>query len=101
MSSDSDSNLHSIAQDIGTHFQEVGKKFGTTTGCRRRCGCLDLVVMKHSTMINGYSCLNLTKLDVLDDLGEIKVAVKYLVDGKELASFPGGFSRPGTGRSLV
>ena len=45
--------------------------------------------MKHSSQINGYDTLNLTKLDVLDDVKEIKVAVKYLVDGKELPGFPG------------
>lgn len=45
--------------------------------------------MKHSCQINGYDTLNLTKLDILDDLSEIKVAVKYLVDGKELLGFPG------------
>ncbi len=45
--------------------------------------------MRHSCLINGYDTLNLTKLDVLDDLEEIKVAVKYLVDGKELPGFPG------------
>lgn len=76
-------------QDIGVHFQEVGREFGTTTGRRRRCGWLDLVVMKHSCQINGYDTLNLTKLDILDDLEEIKVAVKYIVDGKELVGFPG------------
>ncbi|KAF8470439.1 Adenylosuccinate synthetase [Russula ochroleuca] len=74
--------------DIGVHFQEIGREFGTTTGRRRRCGWLDLVVMKHSCQINGYDVLNLTKLDILDDLEEIKVAVKYLVDGKELLGFP-------------
>lgn len=71
------------------HFQEVGREFGVTTGRRRRCGWLDLVVMKHSCLINGYDSLNLTKLDILDDLREIKVAVKYLLDGKELPGFPG------------
>ena len=76
-------------QEIGVHFQEIGREFGTTTGRRRRCGWLDLVVMKHSCQINGYDALNLTKLDILDDLEEIKVAVKYLVDGKELVGFPG------------
>lgn len=45
--------------------------------------------MKHSCQINGYDTLNLTKLDILDDIEEIKVAVKYLVDGKELPGFPG------------
>jgi len=74
--------------DIGVHLQEVGHEYGTTTGRRRRCGWLDLVVMKHSTLINGYDSLNLTKLDVLDDLAEIQVGVKYTVNGEELPGFP-------------
>lgn len=48
-------------------------------------------MLKHSCMINGYDALNLTKLDVLDDLAEIKIGVKYLVDGEELPGFPGMF----------
>lgn len=71
------------------HLQEVGREYGTTTGRRRRAGWLDLVVMKHSCLINGYDTLNLTKLDVLDALPEIKVAVKYVIDGKEISHFPG------------
>ncbi|EGN95817.1 hypothetical protein SERLA73DRAFT_187043 [Serpula lacrymans var. lacrymans S7.3] len=74
--------------DVGVHLQEIGREYGTTTGRRRRCGWLDLVVMKHSCLINGYDSLNLTKLDVLDDLEEIKVAVKYMIDDKELIGFP-------------
>ena len=80
-------------KDIGVHLQEVGREWGVTTGRRRRCGWLDLVVMKHSCLINGYDVLNLTKLDVLDDLAEIKVAVKYMLDGKELDGFPGMSAR--------
>ncbi|KAG1899790.1 Adenylosuccinate synthetase [Suillus fuscotomentosus] len=74
--------------DIGVHFQEVGREYGTTTGRRRRCGWLDLVVMKHSSLINGYDSLNLTKLDVLDELEDIKIGVKYMIDDKELQYFP-------------
>ncbi|KZV97659.1 Adenylosuccinate synthetase [Exidia glandulosa HHB12029] len=74
--------------ETGEHLQEVGREFGVTTGRRRRCGWLDLVVLRYSNLINGYDTLNLTKLDVLDSLAEIKVGVKYLVDGKELPSFP-------------
>ncbi|KAJ3987253.1 Adenylosuccinate synthetase [Lentinula detonsa] len=74
--------------DIGVHLQEVGREYGTTTGRRRRCGWLDLVVMKHSSLINGYDSLNLTKLDVLDDLDEIQIGVKYVVDGQDLPGFP-------------
>lgn len=75
-------------QEIGIHLQEVGVEYGVTTGRRRRCGWLDLIVLKHSCLINGYTAFNLTKLDVLDDLSEIKVAVGYGVDGKELLGFP-------------
>ena len=71
-----------------THLQEVGAEYGTTTGRRRRCGWLDLVMMRYSCLINGYTSLNLTKLDVLDGLPEIKVATSYLYQGKELSSFP-------------
>jgi adenylosuccinate synthase len=84
----------SPVQEVGNQLQEVGQEFGTTTGRRRRCGWLDLVVMKHSCLINGYDCLNLTKLDVLDGLSEIKVGVKYQVDGKELPGFPGSHFPP-------
>ncbi|ORY92555.1 Adenylosuccinate synthetase [Leucosporidium creatinivorum] len=74
---------------IGEHLQEVGAEFGVTTGRRRRCGWLDLVVMKYSHLINGYTLLNLTKLDVLDKLPTLKVAVAYHLDGKPLdAYFP-------------
>ena len=78
-----------ILKDVGVHLQEVGREYGTTTGRRRRCGWLDLVVMKHSSLINGYDSLNLTKLDVLDDLAEIKIATQYLYEGKALEGFPG------------
>ena len=75
-------------QEIGVHLQETGKEYGTTTGRRRRCGWLDLVVLQHSCLINGYDSINLTKLDVLDMLPEIRVGVRYSVDGEILAGFP-------------
>lgn len=74
--------------DIGNHLQDVGREYGVTTGRKRRCGWLDLVVMRHSCLINGYDALNLTKLDILDQISEIKIGVKYTVNGKELAGFP-------------
>ncbi|KAJ7456304.1 AMPSase 1 [Mycena galericulata] len=72
----------------GEHLQSVGREFGVTTGRMRRCGWLDLVVLRHSCLINGYDALNLTKLDVLDGLPEIQIAVAYKVDGAKLAGFP-------------
>lgn len=72
----------------GETLQTVGAEYGVTTGRKRRCGWLDLVVLKYSNMINGYTSLNITKLDVLDAFKEIKVAVGYSLNGKKLSSFP-------------
>ncbi|BFZ61864.1 Adenylosuccinate synthase [Saitoella coloradoensis] len=74
--------------EIGSYLQETGFEWGVTTGRRRRCGWLDLVVVNYSTMINGYTGFNITKLDVLDELKEIKVGVAYHYQGKKLESFP-------------
>jgi len=70
--------------DIGLHMQTVGAEIGVTTGRKRRCGWLDCVVLKYSHQINGYSSLNLTKLDVLDDLETLKIGVAYKVNGQLL-----------------
>lgn len=63
--------------DYGERLQRVGREFGVTTGRKRRCGWLDLVVVKYSCQVNCYTQLNLTKLDVLDDFDEIRVATGY------------------------
>ena len=74
--------------EIGEKLQDIGFEFGVTTGRKRRCGWLDLVVLKYSTWINGYTSLNITKLDVLDTFKEIKVAIDYKYNGEILKSFP-------------
>ncbi|KAK3676359.1 Adenylosuccinate synthase [Recurvomyces mirabilis] len=74
--------------DIGEKLQSVGREFGVTTGRKRRCGWLDLVVVKFSNSINWYDSINLTKLDILDDFDEVKVATAYEHNGQELTSFP-------------
>ncbi|KAI7883571.1 Adenylosuccinate synthetase [Lichtheimia hyalospora FSU 10163] len=74
--------------DVGEYLQRVGFEFGVTTGRKRRCGWLDMMVVKYSCMINGYTSLNITKLDVLDQLPVIKIATGYTLDGKPLESFP-------------
>ncbi|KAF2719811.1 Adenylosuccinate synthetase [Polychaeton citri CBS 116435] len=78
--------------EFGDKLQEVGREFGVTTGRRRRCGWLDLVVAKFSNSINWYDAINLTKLDVLDDFDEIKVATAYKYQGQTLTSFPADLS---------
>lgn len=78
--------------EIGEHLQTVGAEYGVTTGRKRRCGWLDLVVIKYSALINGYTLLNITKLDVLDQLDEIKVAVNYKYKGEVLEYFSADLS---------
>lgn len=74
--------------DNGDKLQSIGAEYGVTTGRKRRCGWLDLVVLKYSTLINGYTSLNVTKLDVLDTFKEIQVGVSYSLKGRKLESFP-------------
>jgi len=76
------------ADGIGWHLSTVGAEFGTTTGRPRRCGWLDINQMKFSTLINGFTALNLTKLDVLTGLDEIKIGKGYKYAGKEVSTMP-------------
>jgi adenylosuccinate synthase len=77
-----------LHDEFGTKLQEIGREWGTSTGRRRRCGWLDLVVVRYSASINYYTAMNLTKLDVLDTFETIKIAIAYKVDGEELESYP-------------
>jgi len=72
----------------GEYLQQKGHEFGTTTSRPRRCGWLDLVVVKHSCMISGITKLAITKLDVLDNLETVKICTKYKLKGKEIDYFP-------------
>ncbi len=72
----------------GDHLGSVGQEFGATTGRKRRCGWLDLVVLRHAVRVNGLTGLAIGKLDVLTGLPEIKVCLAYRADGKELEHFP-------------
>ena len=54
------------SQSIGELLQKRGSEFGVTTGRIRRCGWLDIVLLKHSNMVNGFAAIALTKLDILD-----------------------------------
>ena len=62
-------------------LREAGDEYGATTGRPRRCGWLDAVVLRHSVRVNGMSSLVITKLDVLDELEEIKICTGYDLDG--------------------
>ena len=77
-----------LVDDIGLHLRERGHEFGTTTGRPRRCGWLDLVVLRHASRVNGARCLALTKIDVLDELEELQVCVAYRIGGEVVRNLP-------------
>lgn len=74
--------------DIGAHLAKVGMEFGATTGRARRCGWLDLPALRRAVINSSISSLCITKLDVLDELEEIKICVAYELDGKRLDVAP-------------
>ena len=79
-----------LFDDIGAHIAKAGAEFGATTGRPRRCGWLDAVALKRAIQINSISGLCMTKLDVLDGLETIKIAVAYERDGEQITIMPCG-----------
>ncbi|KAI8130792.1 hypothetical protein FF38_12568 [Lucilia cuprina] len=76
--------------EFGELLQTRGFEVGVTTKRKRRCGWLDIPLLKYTSLVNGYTCICLTKLDILDTLEEIKVAVAYKrANGDKLDHFPG------------
>jgi len=73
---------------VGEHLRKEGGEFGATTGRPRRCGWLDLVVLRHAVRVNGLTGLVLTKLDILSGLKEIKVCTAYKRRGQLIKEFP-------------
>jgi len=79
-----------LDDDCGQHMGERGHEFGATTGRKRRCGWLDMVSLKRSLKINSVTGMCITKLDVLDGLDTLKIAVAYEFQGKEVSVPPAG-----------
>lgn len=77
--------------EIGERIREAGNEFGTTTGRPRRCGWLDLPIVRYAVRVNGLDELALTKLDVLSGLDRLKVAVAYRRQGARVDYFPAEF----------
>jgi hypothetical protein len=79
--------------DQGEELRKAGFEWGTTTGRPRRCGWLDIVALNYACIINGFTALNLTKLDVLSGLSEVSLGVGYkMPNGQKLRSFPADLS---------
>ena len=77
-----------LKDDTGEILGKRGKEFGTVTSRKRRCGWFDGVLVRQTIKISGIDGIALTKLDVLDELDEIKMCVEYELDGKKLDYFP-------------
>ncbi len=77
-----------LLDKTGEYLQKKGHEYGTTTNRPRRCGWLDLVVVKHSCMISDITKLAITKLDVLNGVDNLKICTKYKLDNKEIEYFP-------------
>lgn len=81
-----------LNDDVALHLRGTGAnywdEFGTTTGRPRRCGWLDGVMLRYANLVNGFTELLLTKLDILSGLDEIKIAVAYRLNGVEMTYPP-------------
>ncbi len=77
-----------LTGEEGVTLQQQGHEYGTTTLRPRRCGWLDTFLLRYTNRVNGYTAINLTKLDVLSHFRTIKIGVSYLVRGRSLTSYP-------------
>ena len=77
-----------LTDEIGNHLGEKGHEFGTVTSRKRRCGWFDGVLVRQTIKISGIDGIALTKLDVLDELDEIKMCIQYNLNGKKIDYLP-------------
>ncbi|MGA8090769.1 MAG: adenylosuccinate synthase [Terracidiphilus sp.] len=77
-----------IHDPIGDQLRARGNEYGAVTGRPRRCGWLDIPLLRYSNLVNGAEWLVVTKLDVLDELDEIPICVGYQLDGKVSDEIP-------------
>lgn len=77
---------------LGEEIRKKGDEYGASTGRPRRCGWFDSVVVRYANRVNGIDAIALTKLDVLDDLDEIRVCTRYRYRGEPVEEFPGELS---------
>ena len=77
-----------LHDEIGEYIRDKGQEYGTVTGRNRRCGWLDMVMLRQSTRLNSLSGWVLTRLDVLSGIEKLKVATSYNFDGKSIDHIP-------------
>lgn len=77
-----------LFDEAGDEMGRVGHEYGAVTGRKRRCGWIDLVTLRYTTMLSGVTDLIMTKGDVLGGFDEIKICTKYRVNGVETTEYP-------------
>jgi adenylosuccinate synthase len=77
-----------LNNEVGEFLRKVGNEYGAVTGRSRRTGWFDALIVKYSVIVNGLTTIALTKLDVLDEMPEIKVCVGYRYKGEEIKEVP-------------
>ncbi|MFO0751932.1 MAG: adenylosuccinate synthase [Thermodesulfovibrionales bacterium] len=77
-----------LKDELGEAIRRKGGEFGATTGRPRRCGWLDMLVLRHARRINGLTGIALTKLDILDGLDTLKICTGYTYGGRTYDEFP-------------
>ena len=74
--------------EAANNLREKAQEYGTTTGRARRVGWFDAVAGKYSVLVNGFTGLVITRLDILDGFPSVKICVGYRIDGKDVERFP-------------
>jgi len=82
-----------LLDDVGVELRAKGREYGTTTGRARRCGWIDIPQLKYSMMVNGFTSINLTKLDVLTGFDKVRIGAKYVRNGVEVQGMPASLSQ--------
>jgi adenylosuccinate synthase len=77
-----------LFDEVGDQIQKNGAEFGATTGRKRRCGWLDMVLLRNAARLNGLTGTVITKLDVLSGLDPLKICIQYLYNDSEVVDFP-------------
>ena len=78
-----------LKDETGDLIRERGHEYGTVSGRPRRCGWFDAVAARHSSRVNGFTGMAITRLDILDALPKLKICVGYRLDGETINYFPG------------
>lgn len=78
-----------LHDEMGQRIRDIGHEYGATTGRPRRCGWLDIVILRLARRINGLTSMAVTRVDILDELEEIKICTHYERNGQRVDHFPG------------